>query len=199
MNLKAHYPGFKVWAGAQADIDRVLTIWRECLATSAGPICSARRPAWPTPCMRRSCTRFLTYDVKLDPAVRRLLRDHHGDAAHAGMDRRRQDRARRIGRARRRVLIFARAAPASSSWSSSASSSSSETSSRWLSPARVVPFTSGPNCSPLGEQRRLAAKFGDRRIFGHPLRPRSADIADCTGARFQSRRQHSNSIANPDG
>src|ERR1700737_3053098 len=30
MNLKAHYPGFKVWAGAQADIDRILEIWREC-------------------------------------------------------------------------------------------------------------------------------------------------------------------------
>jgi glutathione S-transferase len=41
MNLKAHYPGFKVWAGAQADIDRVLAIWRGCL----------RRLAWPTPCM----------------------------------------------------------------------------------------------------------------------------------------------------
>ena len=31
MNLKAHYPGFKIWAGAQADIDRVAAIWRECL------------------------------------------------------------------------------------------------------------------------------------------------------------------------
>ena len=24
MNLKAHYPGFKIWAGAQADIDRIV-------------------------------------------------------------------------------------------------------------------------------------------------------------------------------
>jgi glutathione S-transferase len=40
MNLRAHYPGFKVWAGAQADIDRVTEIWRECLQT---PICSVRR------------------------------------------------------------------------------------------------------------------------------------------------------------
>ena len=31
MNLKAHYPGFKIWAGAQADIDRITAIWRECL------------------------------------------------------------------------------------------------------------------------------------------------------------------------
>ena len=31
MNLKSRYPGFKVWAGAQADIDRIAAIWRECL------------------------------------------------------------------------------------------------------------------------------------------------------------------------
>src|SRR6201988_3510801 len=37
MNLKAHHPGFKVWAGAQADIDRILSIWRECLAAGKGP------------------------------------------------------------------------------------------------------------------------------------------------------------------
>src|SRR6202008_178845 len=37
MNLKAHYPGFKVWAGAHADIERVAAIWRECLAASKGP------------------------------------------------------------------------------------------------------------------------------------------------------------------
>ncbi len=37
MNLRAHYPGFKVWAGVQADIDRVVAIWRECLAKYGGP------------------------------------------------------------------------------------------------------------------------------------------------------------------
>jgi hypothetical protein len=35
MNLKARHPGFKVWAGAQADIDRIISIWRECLAAPA--------------------------------------------------------------------------------------------------------------------------------------------------------------------
>lgn len=33
MNLKGDYPDFKIWAGAQADIDRVVAIWRECLKT----------------------------------------------------------------------------------------------------------------------------------------------------------------------
>ena len=32
VNLKGHFPGFKIWSRAQADIDRVCTIWRECLA-----------------------------------------------------------------------------------------------------------------------------------------------------------------------
>src|SRR6202165_469627 len=29
VNLKGHFPGFKIWSRAQADIDRVCTIWRE--------------------------------------------------------------------------------------------------------------------------------------------------------------------------
>src|SRR6266853_5909511 len=37
MNLKAHYKGFKIWAAAQADIDRVTAIWRECLGNYGGP------------------------------------------------------------------------------------------------------------------------------------------------------------------
>src|SRR5471030_2339104 len=37
VNLKAHFPAFKIWTRAQADIDRVCTIWRECLTQSGGP------------------------------------------------------------------------------------------------------------------------------------------------------------------
>lgn len=65
MNLKARYPGFKVWAGAQADIDRVTTIWRECLDTYGGPYLFGRlsvADAMYAPV----CTRFLTYDVPLE-------------------------------------------------------------------------------------------------------------------------------------
>jgi len=66
MNLKAHHPGFKVWAGAQADIDRVMAIWRECLEASGGPYLFGgltMADAMYAPV----CARFLTYDVKLDP------------------------------------------------------------------------------------------------------------------------------------
>ena len=37
MNLKGHYPGYKVWSRAQGDIARVLQIWQECLTTYGGP------------------------------------------------------------------------------------------------------------------------------------------------------------------
>ena len=65
MNLKAHHPGFKVWAGAQADIDRIRTIWRDCLTASGGPFLFGKltmADAMYAPV----CTRFHTYDVKLD-------------------------------------------------------------------------------------------------------------------------------------
>jgi len=69
MNLKAHYAGFKVWAGAQADIDRVLAIWRECLAGSKGPFLFGKEPCMADAMYAPVVTRFMTYDVKLDPRL----------------------------------------------------------------------------------------------------------------------------------
>jgi glutathione S-transferase len=66
MNLKAHHPGFKVWAGAQADIDRIVNIWRECLASSGGPFLFGESPCMADAMFAPVVTRFLTYDVKLD-------------------------------------------------------------------------------------------------------------------------------------
>jgi glutathione S-transferase len=66
MNLKAHYPGFKIWAGAQADIDRIVAIWRECLAASNGPYLFGGQPCMADAMFAPVCTRFITYDVKLD-------------------------------------------------------------------------------------------------------------------------------------
>ena len=66
MNLKADHPGFKVWAGAQSDIDRVCVIWRETLARSGGPFLFGElgmADAMYAPV----CTRFATYHVPLDP------------------------------------------------------------------------------------------------------------------------------------
>jgi glutathione S-transferase len=66
MNLKARFPGFKVWSRAQADIERIAELWRECLATYGGPYLFGRlsmADAMYAPVV----TRFVTYDVKLDP------------------------------------------------------------------------------------------------------------------------------------
>ena len=66
MNLKAHHPGFKVWAGAQADIDRIVSIWRESLAADKGPFLFGAKPGMADAMFAPVVTRFLTYDVKLD-------------------------------------------------------------------------------------------------------------------------------------
>jgi glutathione S-transferase len=66
MNLKGHFPGFKIWARAQADIERITAIWRECLDTYGGPFLFGERSmadAMYAPVV----TRFKTYDVALDP------------------------------------------------------------------------------------------------------------------------------------
>ena len=68
MNLKGRYPGFKVWAGAQADIDRITTIWRECLSAYGGPYLFGAHPTLADAMYAPVATRFQTYDVKLDRA-----------------------------------------------------------------------------------------------------------------------------------
>jgi len=68
MNLKAHFPGHKVWAGAQPDIDRIVEIWAECLATYGGPYLFGARRGMADAMFAPVVTRFLTYDVKLDKA-----------------------------------------------------------------------------------------------------------------------------------
>ncbi len=65
VNLKGHFPGFKVWTRAEADIRRISEIWTKCLASSGGPFLFGSRTmadAMYAPVV----TRFMTYDVKLD-------------------------------------------------------------------------------------------------------------------------------------
>ncbi|MGP0060727.1 MAG: glutathione S-transferase family protein [Beijerinckiaceae bacterium] len=65
MNLKGDFPSFKVWARAQADIDRICTIWHDFLDAYGGPFLLGERSmadAMYAPVV----TRFLTYHVKLD-------------------------------------------------------------------------------------------------------------------------------------
>lgn len=67
MNLKAHFPGHKVWARAVGDIERITQVWNECLSQYGGPFLFGSRTmadAMYAPVV----TRFETYDVKLDAA-----------------------------------------------------------------------------------------------------------------------------------
>ncbi|MBV9863193.1 MAG: glutathione S-transferase family protein [Alphaproteobacteria bacterium] len=67
MNLKAHFPGFRAWSQAQADIDRIVAIWRECLANHGGPFLFGSRRTMADAMYAPVVTRFLTYDIRLDP------------------------------------------------------------------------------------------------------------------------------------
>jgi glutathione S-transferase len=66
MNLKASHPGFKVWTGAQSDVDRICVIWRDALAQSGGPFLFGAQRTVADAMYAPVCTRFATYDVKLD-------------------------------------------------------------------------------------------------------------------------------------
>ncbi len=68
MNLKARLPGHKIWAGAQPDIDRIVEIWTECIATYGGPYLFGARRGAADAMYAPVVTRFLTYDVKLNRA-----------------------------------------------------------------------------------------------------------------------------------
>ncbi len=65
MNIQAYHPGFPVWAGVQADIDRIETVWNECLAASGGPYLFGETRTVADAMYAPDCTRLQTYDVKV--------------------------------------------------------------------------------------------------------------------------------------
>ena len=66
MNIKGHFPNFKIWSRAQTDIDRVVAIWRECLQRYGGPFLFGAQPCIADAMSAPVVTRFLSYDVSLD-------------------------------------------------------------------------------------------------------------------------------------
>ncbi|OYV39055.1 MAG: glutathione S-transferase [Acidocella sp. 20-61-6] len=66
MNLRFHKPGFTVWSSAQADIDRITSIWRDCLTTWKGPYLFGQKPTIADAMYAPVVTRFLSYDVVVD-------------------------------------------------------------------------------------------------------------------------------------
>jgi glutathione S-transferase len=70
MNLKARHTNFKIFAGAQPDIDRVQTIWQECLTRWGGPFLYGATPSIADAMYAPVATRFITYNVPLNPAAK---------------------------------------------------------------------------------------------------------------------------------
>jgi glutathione S-transferase len=68
MNIKAHFPGFKLWSRAQTDIHRIEIIWQECLEKYGGPFLFGVKPCMADAMFAPVVTRFITYDVPLDLA-----------------------------------------------------------------------------------------------------------------------------------
>jgi len=71
MNLKAHYPKHRIWGGAKPDIERIVEIWTDCLTTYGGPFLFGKQRGMADAMYAPVVTRFLTYDVALDPRLRR--------------------------------------------------------------------------------------------------------------------------------
>ncbi len=67
MNIKGHFPGFKLWSRAQADVDRIEAIWTECLSSYGGPWLFGDKPCIADAMFAPVVTRFITYDVPIDP------------------------------------------------------------------------------------------------------------------------------------
>lgn len=68
MNLKARHARFKVFSGAKPDIERIQTIWTECLDRYGGPYLFGEL-SLADAMFAPVCTRFRTYAVPLNPKL----------------------------------------------------------------------------------------------------------------------------------
>ncbi|RZL33061.1 MAG: glutathione S-transferase family protein [Rubrivivax sp.] len=68
MNLKGRFPKHKIWTGAKPDIERIIDIWSDCLATYGGPFLFGSKRGAADAFFAPVATRFRTYDVALPPA-----------------------------------------------------------------------------------------------------------------------------------
>jgi glutathione S-transferase len=65
MNLKVRHERFPVFTGARPDIERIETIWQECLGTYGGPYLFGTAPTIADAMYAPVTTRFRSYAVKL--------------------------------------------------------------------------------------------------------------------------------------
>lgn len=66
MNMKAELHHFKIWSKAKGDIERIETIWRECLDRYGGPYLFGKTAGMADAMYAPVVSRFRTYGVELD-------------------------------------------------------------------------------------------------------------------------------------
>ena len=81
MNIKTSFKGFKVWSRAQADIDRIVAIWRECLGSYGGPYLFGKEPCIADAFYTPVATRFRTYGVRIGSDAQRYANTVLDDSA----------------------------------------------------------------------------------------------------------------------
>jgi glutathione S-transferase len=64
MNIRARHAAFPIWDGARADLERIFTIWDDCLEASGGPYLFGER-TMADAMYAPVCTRFITYNVEV--------------------------------------------------------------------------------------------------------------------------------------
>ena len=69
MNLKSTHASFKIFSGARPDVERIKTIWTECLEESGGPWLFGTEPTVADAMYAPVCSRFRTYSVALEPLL----------------------------------------------------------------------------------------------------------------------------------
>ncbi|GGD65702.1 glutathione S-transferase [Croceicoccus mobilis] len=67
MNLKIVHESFPVFSGARPDIERIETIWHECLSKYGGPFLFGKKPTVADAMYAPVATRFITYAVGVSP------------------------------------------------------------------------------------------------------------------------------------
>ena len=68
MNLKVVHEKFPIFPGAKPDIERIETIWQECLSRFGGPFLFGESPTIADAMYAPVATRFLTYAVPVSAA-----------------------------------------------------------------------------------------------------------------------------------
>lgn len=75
MNLRVRHERFKVFSGALPDIERIETIWTDCIDRYGGPWLFGERPTIADAMHAPVPTRFVTYGVELRSAQAAAYRD----------------------------------------------------------------------------------------------------------------------------